>query len=266
MDLVILEMQNIATIIPLAQSETNQALVRFALGEGALIGLVKTTSSSAAAAASFTTLGQNQGSNDKNDGMDHNKAMSEISMDQIDEKLSGIDERIDKRISRMEQAEERRAESWRKEQDAYRKEMDARDRLYAERFEATSRRLEDRDRVIDSKFDAMNESVRRMAEKVDGFSDHLDTKVAEVKTSNRNTILAIMGIVVSVGVATVLGLWGANSTIVGSASSIFQAGQQQAGQEKLLQELLLETKAQSFETRALLESIKVQKAEKTAPK
>lgn len=184
--------------------------------------------------------------------------MTEITREELNTTLSAIESRMDKRIDRMEQADVQRAESWRREQDAYRKEQESRDRLYAERFEATSKRLEDRDKVIDSKLDAMTGSVLRMTEKVEGFAGHLDAKVSEVKTSNRNTLLAILGIVVSVGVATVLGLWGANSTIVGSASSIFQAGQQQASQDKQLQELLQETKAQSAETRALLEKMKSQ--------
>ncbi|WP_245222426.1 hypothetical protein [Pseudomonas moraviensis] len=191
--------------------------------------------------------------NDKQQAVGDTHLMNDITREELSNTLSAIEERMDRRVERMEQSDGRRA-------DAYRREQEARDKLYAERFEATSRRLEDRDKVIDSKLDAMNESVLRMTEKVDGFSDHLDTKVAEVKTSNRNTILAILGIVVSVGVATVLGLWGANSTIVGSASSIFQAGQQQAGQDKLLQDLLLETKAQSAETRSLLEKMKTQQA------
>lgn len=182
---------------------------------------------------------------------DDTEKMNDITREELSITLSAIEDRMDRRIDRMEQSEDRRA-------DAYRREQDARDKLYAERFEATSRRLEDRDKVIDSKLDAMTESVLRMTEKVDGFSGQLVTNVAEVKASNRNAILTILGIVVSVGAATVLGLWGANSTIVGSASSIFQAGQQQADQDKKIQQLLEETKAQSAETRALLEKMKSQ--------
>lgn len=165
--------------------------------------------------------------------------------------LAALEERMEKRVDRMEKTEDRRA-------DAYRREQEARDTLYSERFEATNRRLEDRDKVIDSKLDTMNSSIRDMSIKVQGFTEHLDSKVNEVKDSNRNTGWAVLGIVVSVGVATVLGLWGANSTIVGSAASIFESGKQQSARDLDLQMFIRESKAQAAETRALLEQIKKQ--------
>lgn len=182
--------------------------------------------------------------------------MNDITREELRSTLSEIENRMDRRFERLEQAEERRAEAWRREQEAYRHEQQMRDQLYSERFEATNRRLEDRDKVIDSKLDAVTESVKRMSEKVDGFSGELSSKVDEVRASNKNSVLAILGIVVSVGIATVIGLWGANSTIVGSASSIFAAGQQQTSQQQDLQLLLKEAKSQSAETRKLLEQIK----------
>ncbi len=184
------------------------------------------------------------------------RAMNDITREELRTTLSDIENRMDRRFERLEQAEERRSEAWRREQEAYRHEQKMRDQLYSERFEATSKRLEDRDKVIDSKLDAVTESVRRMSDKVDGFSGELSSKVDEVRTSNRNTVLAILGIVVSVGIATVIGLWGANSTIVGSASSIFSAGQQQTAEQESLKKLLEEAKAQSAETRQLLERVR----------
>lgn len=182
--------------------------------------------------------------------------MSEMKRTDLTEALSALEERMDKRIERMEKSEDRRA-------DAYRREQEARDNLYTERFEATNRRLEDRDKVIDSKLDAMNSSIRDMSSKVDGFKEHLDSKVDEVKNSNRNTGWAVLGIVVSVGVATVLGLWGANSTIVGSAASIFESGKLQSTRDSELQIFIQESKAQAAETRALLEQIKHQQTSQT---
>jgi len=182
--------------------------------------------------------------------------MNDITREELRSTLSEIENRMDRRFERLEQAEERRSEAWRREQEAYRHEQKMRDQLYSERFEATSKRLEDRDKVIDSKLDAVAESVRRMSDKVDGFSEELSSKVDEVRNSNRNTVLAILGIVVSVGIATVIGLWGANSTIVGSASSIFSAGQQQTADQQAFKKLLEETKAQSAETQQLLERLR----------
>lgn len=184
------------------------------------------------------------------------KLMSDIKSSDLTKALSDMQERMDKSIERMEKAEDRRA-------DAYRREQEARDNLYAERFEATNRRLEDRDKVIDSKLDVMNSSVRDMGIKVVSFTEHLDSKLDEVKTSNRNTGWAVLGIVVSVGVATVLGLWGANSTIVGSAASIFESGKQQSTRDTDLQSFIQESKAQAEETRALLELIKLQQTSQT---
>ncbi|MCU7240383.1 hypothetical protein [Pseudomonas peradeniyensis] len=188
----------------------------------------------------------------------HTVAMNDITREELRSTLSEIENRMDRRFERLEQAEERRAEAWRREQDAYRHEQSMRDRLYSERFEATSRRLEDRDKVIDAKLDAITSSVKIMSDKVDGFSGQLTSKVEEVRSSNKHTVWAILGIAVSVGIATVIGLWGANSTIVGSASSIFAAGQQQTNQQKALEELLEETKSQAAETRNLLERLKNQ--------
>ncbi|WP_232105802.1 hypothetical protein [Pseudomonas parafulva] len=190
----------------------------------------------------------------KKDG--HTLSMNDITREELRSTLSDIENRMDRRFERLEQAEERRSEAWRREQEAYRHEQKMRDQLYSERFEATNRRLEDRDKVIDSKLDAVTASVKLMSDKVDGFSGELTSKVDEVRASNRNTVLAILGIVVSVGIATVIGLWGANSTIVGSASSIFAAGQQQNANEDTLRKLLEEAKKQSAETRELLDRVK----------
>ncbi|WP_288501667.1 hypothetical protein [uncultured Pseudomonas sp.] len=178
--------------------------------------------------------------------------MNDITREELMRTLSAIEERTDRRVDQMLEAEVRRIESQAREQEAYRREQEARDRLYSERFESISRRLEDRDRVIDGKLDTMTVAIKAVTDKVDGFTQTLNAQVGEVKSSNRNTVLGILAI----GAATVLGLWGANSTIVGSASSIFQAGQQQATSDDSLKKLIQEAKAQSDETRSLLESIK----------
>ena len=196
--------------------------------------------------------------NDKLSRSDDTSSMTEMTRSELNATLSAIEERMDKRIERMERSEDRR-------NDAYRREQEARDVLYAERFEATNRRLEDRDKIIDSKLDAMNASIRDMSTKVDGFKEHLDSKVDEVKSSNRNTGWAVLGIVISVGVATVLGLWGANSTIVGSASSIFESGKQQSARDSDLQIFIQESKAKTAETQALLEQIKQQQSSQVKP-
>ncbi|WP_230380161.1 hypothetical protein [Pseudomonas putida] len=192
----------------------------------------------------------------------HTDPMNDITREELRSLLSAIEDRSDRRIDQILKVEASRIESQSREQYAYRHEQEARDRLYSERFEAMSRRLEDRDRVIDGKLDTMNASIKGMTDKVDRFSQSLNAHVAEVKSSNRNTVLGILAI----GVATVIGLWGANSTIVGSASSIFQSGQQQTINDTSLKILIDEVNRQSAETRALLEALKLnQHAPEAAP-
>ncbi|RMU41904.1 hypothetical protein [Pseudomonas avellanae] len=189
--------------------------------------------------------------------------MTEITRNEMKDTLSAIENRMDKRIDRMEQAELQRYEWAAREHEAYRREQEARDRLYSERFEATNR-------LMDAKLDAINASFEQVSSKVDGFSNTLagfSTTIAgfstilpellkEVKSSNRNTVLATLAI----GVATVLGLWGANSTIIGSAGSIFQSGYEQAANAQDVKNLMEEVKAGSDETKALLEAIRAQRS------
>ncbi|RMO70554.1 hypothetical protein [Pseudomonas syringae group genomosp. 3] len=170
--------------------------------------------------------------------------MTEITRNEMKDTLSAIENRMDKRIDRMEQAE------------LQRREWAARDRLYSERFEATNRRLEDRESVMDAKLDAFNASIKQVSSTIAGFSTTLPELLKEVKSSNRNTVLAILAI----GVATVLGLWGANSTIIGSAGSIFQSGYEQAANAQDVKNLMKEVKAGSDETKALLEAIRAQRS------
>lgn len=169
------------------------------------------------------------------------QGMNDITREELSLTLSAIESRMDKRIDRMESAEEKRSES-------YRREQDARDKLYTERFEAMHKRLEDRDSIIDSKLDAMNSSVRLMTQTVDGFEARLNTKLEEVKSSNRNARWATLGI----AAATVVGIWGVNSTIVGSVTGFFDAGQSTLERQQATEKLIVDAKLQSEATYKLL--------------
>lgn len=173
--------------------------------------------------------------------------MNDITRDELSNTLSAIEERMDKRVERMERSEDRRA-------DAYRREQEARDKLYTERFEAMHKRIEDRDAVIDSKLDAMNSSVIRMSEKVDGFEKQLDGKLVEVKSSNRNAAWAMLAI----AAATVVGIWGVNSTIIGSVTGFFDAGKASVESQQSIEKLVRDSKLQSEETFKLLQQIQAQ--------
>lgn len=176
--------------------------------------------------------------------------MNEITREELRDTLSDIEARMDRRIDRMEAAEDRRS-------DAYRREQESRDLLYVERFEAMHKRLEDRDMVIDSKLDAMQASVLGMTRSVDGFERQLDDKLGEVKSSNRNARWATLAI----AAATVVGIWGVNSTIVGSVTGFFEAGKESVQKQQATEELLKSAKSQSEATYKLLLEMQ-QRAEK----
>ncbi len=177
----------------------------------------------------------------------YTEAMNDITREELRSTLSAIEERMDRRIDRMEISEEKRS-------DSYRREQESRDRLYTERFEAMHKRLEDRDAVIDSKLDAVNTSVKRMSEKVDGFEKQLDGKLIDVKSSNRNAAWAMLAI----AAATVVGIWGVNSTIIGSVTGFFDAGKTSMENQQGIEKLLQDSKLQSEETFKLLQQIQSQ--------
>ncbi|EPA95280.1 hypothetical protein PG5_42580 [Pseudomonas sp. G5(2012)] len=194
---------------------------------------------------SLGTLDESEKSNglgdDKTSKRTDTEQMNDITREELSLTLSAIESRMDKRIDRMESTEEKRSES-------YRREQEARDKLYTERFEAMHKRLEDRDSIIDSKLDTMNSSVRLMTQTVDGFEARLDKKLDEVKSSNRNARWATLGI----AAATVVGIWGVNSTIVGSVTGFFDAGQSTLEKQQSTEKLILDAKLQSEATYKLL--------------
>lgn len=173
--------------------------------------------------------------------------MTDITRDELRSTLSDIENRMDRRIDRMESTEDKRSES-------YRREQEARDTLYSERFEAMHKRLEDRDLVIDSKLDAMQNSVTLMTRSIDGFEKRLDEKLSDVKSSNRNALWATLAI----AAATVVGIWGVNSTIIGSVSSFFDAGKSSMTHQQDAEKLLSDAKSQSETTYKLLLQIQNQ--------
>lgn len=194
--------------------------------------------------ASFLKPVKNQQSEVPDDNIrpqDHTRQMNDITREELSLTLSAIENRMDKRIDRMESTEDKRSES-------YRREQEARDKLYTERFEAMHKRLEDRDSIIDSKLDAMNSSVILMTQTVDGFEARLDKKLDEVKSSNRSARWATLAI----AAATVVGIWGVNSTIVGSVTGFFDAGQSTLERQQSTEKLILDAKLQSEATYKLL--------------
>lgn len=130
--------------------------------------------------------------------------------------------------------------------EAFQRELDARDNVHAERSAAVMSRIDDRDKVIDSKLDAIATKISGVETKVDGFETKMTDSVQLVRHSN----WATLGGMLTIGIAIVLGVWGVNSTIISSASGIFNSGQEaqktQAANEQVLkdtQELLRQLKS-----------------------
>jgi hypothetical protein len=130
--------------------------------------------------------------------------------------------------------------------EAFQRELDARDNVHAERSAAVMLRIDDRDKIIDSKLDAIATKISGVETKVDGFETKMTDSVQLVRHSN----WATLGGMLTIGIAIVLGVWGVNSTIISSASGIFNSGQEaqktQAANEQVLkdtQELLRQLKS-----------------------
>ncbi len=126
-------------------------------------------------------------------------------------------------------------------QAAFQRELDAREQTHVERTSAILKRLEDRDTIIDAKLDTLSDKVQNIDAKVGGFEAKLEANmrstVSQVRSANREVLLGMLAI----GVATVLGVWGVNSTIISSASGIFSSGQEDQKSQQASEQLLRDT-------------------------
>ncbi|MQU28245.1 hypothetical protein GHO29_17340 [Pseudomonas helleri] len=219
-----LEVQSFATIIPLAESETNQALVSYALGDSALIGMVKTASASGG--ASFTSSGQMPPLYDKRDELAHTRTMNKSTVDPIDQKLSSIEERMDKRMERM--GEE------------FRREMRIRER--ASRREALAHHA-----TLDAHIKSNDKAVTATLEAL----ARTEAEFGKVKQANKEQRYWMAGI----GVAIVLGIMGANATIFGGGKAFFDGGRDSITNQQNVESLINESRIQIQATQKMLEKI-----------
>lgn len=158
--------------------------------------------------------------------------MADSTSDEIKRLVAAIEERMDKRIERIEKDTDRRSEDLRRE-------------------------IALRDEALQRDTAALRELLKVHAAHTEEMGVRLERQFAEAK----NAIGAQKYWIAGIGVAVVLGIMGANATIFSGGKSFFDSGVDRADVRQLLEE----AKAQSKETRALLESLKAQQATPQAP-
>lgn len=108
---------------------------------------------------------------------DDTESMSEVTMDQIDKKLSGIEDRMDKRVERMEKETDRRSDEFRKEialrDDTVRRELDLRreaftseqairDKAWQEHFNGFLATQAERDKRLDESIAGIRSDISNL--------------------------------------------------------------------------------------------------------
>ncbi|MCO7546145.1 hypothetical protein [Stutzerimonas nitrititolerans] len=162
---------------------------------------------------------------DTNENSTHTPVMNDITRDELRSTLSEIESRMDRRIDRLA--------------DEFRNEM-------ALRAEADQREAVARSEAVQAHLTATKEMTGR-----------LERDFLEVISATKAQKYWLAGI----GIAVVLGIMGANATIFSGGKAFFDGGVDHAAVKQLLEE----TKSQTQETRALLESLKNQQAISVPP-
>lgn len=158
--------------------------------------------------------------------------MNDFTRKELSDTLAAVEKRMDKRIDRMAEESTRLAAE-------FRREMELRDQ--ATQREAAARRDE----------------LKAHLEHINATAYRLEQQLIETKGSVSGQKYWLAGI----GVAVVLGIMGANATIFSGAKSFFDGGVDQAELRALVEEI----RAQSVESRAMIERITPSNAAPIAP-
>ncbi|KDN98936.2 MULTISPECIES: hypothetical protein [Pseudomonas] len=229
--------ERVVKLVALEHSETNRALVEFALSQGGYTvpsaGRISSTASFSAASAT-SALGSDE--NDKDEQSDHTVAMNEMSMDQLDRKLSAIEERMDRRIQKM--ADELQREMKLRERSARREAIAHNAALKAH--------VESNDKAVSATLAALQRTEKEFG---------------TVKQANKEQRYWMAGI----GVAIVLGIMGANATIFGGGKTFFDGGKDSVTNQQRVELLIQEAKTQSDANSALLKQIQNQQDSPATP-
>lgn len=161
---------------------------------------------------------------------DDTESMSDVTMDQIDKKLSGIENRMDKRVERIERETDRRSAEFRREIEirdaAFKSEQALRDKSLDERFSAFFSAQAERDRTQlerDKRYELLADRVTKAAEGAEEAAKQAATVKSNYWAAVAVQLLAVVAIIVGAYFANQANVISAISTTV----SVFQAGKDQ---------------------------------------
>ncbi|WP_313330018.1 hypothetical protein [Pseudomonas oryzihabitans] len=127
-----------------------------------------------------------------------------------------------------------------REQSDFRHEMELRD-------QSIHREIKSRERAFRRELAAHNKLLDYRLEKMEAATN----QVVEATKASRYWIAGI-------GVAVILGIMGANATLIGSAASIFDGGKAALQRQQDLEKLARQAQEQSAQTQKILEAIQAQ--------
>lgn len=216
------------------------------------------------------------------------KTMSgEISRAELDAKLDRLEIKIESKVSELSKSIQSFLELQQERDKRYddrfadfSARLDARDAAVSEAFKHSSRRLEDHEKIValslDSlkgEFTSLKKSVAdfdiKIKDAVEGFDTKLNDAVSSLNTESAKTVASFRktsyGVILSfvaIGATIVLGIWGANSTIIGSARSLMDGGREFEKNEQALNKRLEENQQQLIDIQGKLE-LKIDESDKT---
>lgn len=195
-----------------------------------------------------------------------NEMMSDnVSRHELDAKLELLNQKAEANIAKLSM-----------EMQAFLKQQSERDKRIDERYAEFSARLADRDAMISTVLMQSNKRLedheKVVASNLDGLKSEFmlvknsvgafDGKMTAASKSFRNTAFTVVLAFLAIAATIVLGIWGANSTIVGSAQSLISGGRDIQKQEQQISEALVRNQQQVNDMQKTLE-VKIEASDAT---
>jgi hypothetical protein len=162
---------------------------------------------------------------------DDTDSMNDVTMDQIDKKLSGIEDRMDKRVERIERETDRRSAEFRREIEvrdaAFKSEQALRDKSLDERFNSFFIAQAERDKAQlerDKRYELLADRVTKAAEGAEEAAKQAATVKSNYWAAVAVQLLAVGAIIVGAYYANQANVFGAMQTTM----SAYQAGKDSA--------------------------------------
>lgn len=164
---------------------------------------------------------------DTREQQSHTQAMSDVTIDQIDQKISAIEERMDKRVERIEKETDRRSVEFQREIEirdaAFKSEQTLRDKALDERFSSFFAVQAERDKSQlerDKRYELLADRVTKAAEGAEEAAKQAATVKANYWAAVGVQLLAVVAILVGAYYANQANVLGAMQTTM----SAIQAG------------------------------------------